>query len=182
VQPAPIRTPRLDLISMTPAFLEASLRGELEHAATLLGSALDPGWPEDPSLLEIRLTDLEVDSDFAPWSLRAISLRDEQRMIGHAGFHARPGSEHLAEIAPDAVEFGYRIYPAERRRGYAREACQGLMSWALTQPGVRRFVLSIAPDNRPSIALARQLGFERTGSSHVDPLDGPEDIFLLEGS
>ena len=41
---------------------------------------------------------------------------------------------------------------------------------------VHRFVVSISPDNLPSLGLAAKLGFRKIGS-HIDELDGPEDIF-----
>jgi hypothetical protein len=41
---------------------------------------------------------------------------------------------------------------------------------------VTRFVVSIGPTNVASIALAQQLGFRRIGS-HIDEVDGPEQIF-----
>ena len=49
------------------------------------------------------------------------------------------------------------------------------MKWACEAHGVRRFVLSIRPDNIPSQALAAQLGFVRIGS-HIDEVDGLEEI------
>ena len=50
------------------------------------------------------------------------------------------------------------------------------MRWAREEHGVRRFVVSISPDNLPSLGLAAKLGFQTIGS-HLDEIDGPEDIF-----
>jgi RimJ/RimL family protein N-acetyltransferase len=110
-------------------------------------------------------------------------LHDEPRMIGHAGFHARPGEATLDELAPGGVELGYVVFERDRCRGYAREACVALMEWAHGAHGVTRFVVSISPDNVASLELARGLGFTRIGS-HIDEEDGPEDIFerRIEGS
>jgi RimJ/RimL family protein N-acetyltransferase len=68
--------------------------------------------------------------------------------------------------------------PPFRRRGFAREAVVALMRWAHRTHGVDTFVASIAPDNVPSLALARSLGFEQIGS-HMDEVDGLELILAL---
>jgi RimJ/RimL family protein N-acetyltransferase len=123
-----------------------------------------------------RLAQLLADPSMQPWLLRAIGLRHTGTMVGHIGFHARPGADYLRELAPGGVEFGYTIFAPFRRRGYAREACRALMDWARREHGVTRFVVSIGPTNVASIALAQQLGFRRIGS-HIDEVDGPEQIF-----
>lgn len=97
-------------------------------------------------------------------------------MVGHIGFHSRPGEKYLDELTPGGVEFGYTVFEKWRRRGYASEASESLMDWAHRLHGVTRFVVSISPTNLPSLGLARRLEFERIGS-HVDDEDGPEDIF-----
>ena len=173
-----IQSARLDMIPMTPEFLQASLDGDLAAAASIIGLTIPADWLEESDLMRIRLADLRADPGLQPWLLRAIGLRSERLMIGHIGFHTRPGAAYLADLAPDGVEFGYTIFPRFRRQGYAREAAQALMDWAAREQGVTRFVVSISPQNLPSLGLAQQLGFQRIGS-HVDEEDGPEDIFEL---
>jgi RimJ/RimL family protein N-acetyltransferase len=97
-------------------------------------------------------------------------------MVGHIGFHTQPGADYLRELAPGGIEYGYTVFSAFRRQGYAREACEALMQWAYQAHQVTRFVVSIRPDNIPSRRLADQLGFKRIGS-HVDEEDGLEDIY-----
>ena len=41
---------------------------------------------------------------------------------------------------------------------------------------MRRFLLSISPENAPSLALAEKLGFRKIGSK-IDEEDGPEEIW-----
>jgi RimJ/RimL family protein N-acetyltransferase len=53
---------------------------------------------------------------------------------------------------------------------------RGFSAWANAQ-GVEGLVLSIAPGNHASLALALKLGAEKIGSQ-IDEKDGPEDIFL----
>ena len=170
-----IRSERLDLVPLTPAFLRASINGDLALAQRLLGLLMPPDWPERGDLLSRRLKQIEADPSYQPWSLRAMVLRAANVLVGHIGFHTAPGAEYLQPYSPGAVEFGFTVFPPFRRRGYAREASLALMQWAQQSHGIRRFVLSIRPDNSASQALAAGLGFARIGS-HIDDVDGLEDI------
>ena len=179
---ASILSERLELIPMTPAFLRASLERKLDVAQEELGLALPAGWPGDRvKVLARRLKELEENPSLQPWLLRGIGLRGTGTMVGSIGFHTAPGAEYLQAFSPEAVEFGFTIDPEFRRRGYAREASAALMRWAHERHGVMNFVLSIRPDNLPSQALAAQLGFAKIGS-HVDEVDGPEDVLELRVS
>lgn len=174
--PVLITTERLDLIPMTPAFLAACLARDWDAAEQALPLSIPADWYDEQDLMALRLAQMREDPSLQPWLLRAIGLREAQVMIGHLGFHTAPDPDYLREIAPGAVEFGYTIFPPYRRQGYAYEAAQALMQWARTTHGITRFVLSIAPDNEPSLRLAAKLGFERIGE-HVDAEDGLEYIF-----
>jgi RimJ/RimL family protein N-acetyltransferase len=48
-----------------------------------------------------------------------------------------------------------------------------LIRWAFETHQQRSFVLSIAPDNVASLAMARSIGFREAGS-HIDKEDGLE--------
>ena len=173
---ATIHAERLDLVSMTSAFLRASLDGRLREAEKELPFSLPSDWPgEHASLLSLRLKQLEEDPALQPWLVRAMVARDTRTMVGHIGFHTAPAPDYLQLISPGAVEFGFTVWPAFRRRGYARESSVALMQWARQTHGVSTFIMSIRPDNLPSQALAAQLGFRRIGS-HIDEIDGEEDI------
>jgi RimJ/RimL family protein N-acetyltransferase len=174
-----IQTERLDLVVMTPAFLRASLDGNACKAEELLSASLPVEWPgEYVNTLSRRLRQLEADRSLQPWLLRAMILRGSGGAVGHIGFHGAPGLDDLRQFAPDAVEFGYTVYPAYRRQGYACEAAVALMRWATESYGVQTFVLSIRPDNIASQALAAKLGFRRIGS-HIDEVDGVEDVLVF---
>jgi len=174
-----IETDRLLLIPMTPAFLGASLASDTAAAESELGFRVPPAWLEEQWLMRLRLDELHENPAAQPWLLRAICLPHERAMVGHIGFHGPPGSPHLQSIAPGGVEIGYTVFPAFRRRGYAGEACAGLIAWAAAEHGIHRFVLSISSHNVPSMAIARRLGFRKVGS-HIDEIDGPEDVWLRE--
>ena len=173
-----IQSSRLDLVSLSPDFLRASLAGNLPEAEQLLDASLPAGWPDCSDLLKLRLKQMEDDPNYQPWSLRAMVLRSERLMVGHFGFHTQPDAEYLKPYSPGAVEFGFEVFPPFRRRGYAREASLAMMNWAEQAHGIRKFVVSIRPDNIASQALAAQLGFVRIGS-HIDEVDGLEEILEL---
>ncbi|MFD0895805.1 GNAT family N-acetyltransferase [Luteolibacter ambystomatis] len=175
---AVISTERLDLIPMGPDFLRASLSGDPAAASVAIGATLPPDWPSIPEILAMRLEQLEAVPALEPWLLRAMVLRETRTMVGHIGFHTAPGPEYLEPWSPGAVEFGFSVLEEHRRRGYAREAAQGMMRWAVDEHGVRAFVLTISPGNHPSQALASGLGFHRIGE-HVDEVDGIEEILEL---
>lgn len=174
-----ISTERLDLIPLSPAFLEVSLSGNSTGAEQLLGLSIPPGWFQEQVWMKLRLEQLQAQPLLQPWLLRAMGLRQQQVMVGHLGFHTQPDPDYLREFAPGGVEFGYTVYAPFRRQGYAREACAALMKWAYEQQQVQRFVVTIQPDNIPSIRLAETFGFRWIGS-HIDEVDGLEDIYLLE--
>ena len=82
-------------------------------------------------------------------------------------------------VRVSGVELGYTVFEPDRRRGYASEACRGMMDWAARNHGVTRFVVSIGLGNVASLAMAKRLGFLRVGSC-TDLVDGPEDVFVRE--
>jgi ribosomal-protein-alanine N-acetyltransferase len=184
-----IQSDRLDLISLTPDFLRASLDNNLSRAEGEVQLSLppgwpvctEPGWPDCRYLLRLRLQQLEDEPAIQPWLLRAMVLRSNRSMVGYIGFHTTPGAEYLQPYSPKAVEFGFTVFPTYRRQGYAREASCALMRWAHQSHGVTRFVMSIRPDNLASQSLAASLGFARIGS-HIDEVDGVEDILEYDVS
>jgi RimJ/RimL family protein N-acetyltransferase len=173
----PIRTNRLALVPLSPAFLDALLGGRRAEAEAALGLELPADWPDrhDLGFLELRRNQARADPARKEWLPRAIAL--ERRMIGHIGFHGPPGVNGPQK--PDALEVGYTVFEPYRRRGYATEAVVGILEWARAEHGVRHFVASVGPWNDPSLALVRRLGFHQTGTQWDDE-DGEELVFELE--
>ena len=152
--------------------------GDNSKARQILDVNFPDEWP-DRKILALRLRQLEADPELQPWLLRAITLRQTSTIVGYIGFHTRPDPHYLQRWLRGAVEFGFVILPAFRRQGFAEEAARALMYWANAAHAVNRFVLTIGPDNQASQALAAKLGFKRIGS-HVDEVDGPEDVLAIE--
>lgn len=173
-----VTTRRLELLALPPIFLRATLAQDQRAAEAWLGGPVTPEWFLDKAFLTRRLAQLDADPTLQPWLLRIILLRPERQIVGHIGFHDRPDAEYLRELSPGGVELGYEILPEFRRQGFAEEAARALMDWAHSAEGVKRFVVSISPENQPSLKMAAKLGFQKIGS-HIDEEDGPEDIFEL---
>ena len=174
-----ISSPRLELIALSPYFLNASIRGDLETASHSIGLDIPTEWLEAKWLMEMRLEKMRENPVLEAWLLRAVGLRETKSMIGFIGFHTLPGADYLNSYAPGSVEFGYTIFPNYRGKGYAGEAAKALMDWATREHGVTRFVVSISPVNGPSLRIAKKFGFRKVGS-FTDPEDGVEDVFLRE--
>ncbi len=138
------------------------------------------GWPDehDAGFLRLRADQMRRTPKWQPWLVRALVVRAESRMIGHAGFHGPPGVNGPAK--PDAVELGYTVFPEFRGHGYATEAARALLDWAREAHDIRHFVASVAPGNEPSLAIVRKLGFVQTGEQW-DKEDGLELVFELDG-
>jgi RimJ/RimL family protein N-acetyltransferase len=167
-----IVTPRLELVSMSYAFMQSSLDGRVAEAAALLGASLPCDWPRGAEhVLSLRIAQLAEDPASQPWLLRAIVLRERPIMIGRTNFHAPPD-------ASGAVENGYSIEPEHRRRGCAQEAVEAMFAWALREHPITRFIASVSPTNEPSLGLTRKLGFRPIGTQW-DEIDGEELVFEL---
>jgi RimJ/RimL family protein N-acetyltransferase len=176
-----IRAERVDLVAMSAPFIEALLAERRREAGSLIGIAVPDDWPDehDTGFLRLRAEQMQKDPARTEWLVRAVVLREPGRpMIGHAGFHGPPGINGPRN--PNAVEVGYTVFEAFRGHGYATEAARALIEWARAERGIGHFIASIAPDNIPSLALVRRLGFVQTGTQW-DEEDGEELVFELEG-
>jgi len=161
---------------MTPEFLEAVLEGDRERASEALDIQLPDDFPGEGVMrfFALRLSQMRRDERFRQWCPHAVVL--DGQMIGHAGYHGPPGVN--ANQSPDAVEIGYTIEEPWRGHGYATAAATELLRRA-EERGVRHYVASATPDNEPSLAIIRKLGFRQTGEA-IDEEDGLELVFELE--
>ena len=172
-----IATERLDLVLLTPV-LGDLVDGRRDVAGATIGAAIPEWWPDehDVRFLRFRRDQAAREASAGEWLVRAVVLRETREMIDHAGFHGPPGVNALKEGG--AVELGYSIFREHRGRGYATETVRGLIRWA-SERGVRMFVASIGPENEPSLAIVRKLGFLHVGE-HWDDEDGRKLEFRLD--
>jgi ribosomal-protein-alanine N-acetyltransferase len=175
-----IRSRRLELVSLSPRFIEALLAGRRDEAEADAGITLPEGWPDehDAGFLQLRADQMRRDPEARQWLVRAITLPRPGRrpMIGHIGFHGKPVNGPKRK---GALEVGYTVFGPFRGRGYATEAVETILAWARREHGITHFVASVGPGNAPSLAVIRKLGFEQTGTQW-DEKDGEELVFELD--
>jgi len=167
--PDVIAGPRLDLVLVTVDQLLA--RAASEGPVALGYDDPDDVLHPERSPLLFRVRQVSDDPSVNPWLLRLAVDRATGTIVGLVNFHDRPDAEGRLEI-------GYRVLPAYRRRGYAREMATTMWSYAATHPGVRTLVASVAPDNAPSRAIVEGAGFVHVGEQD-DPEDGLERVYEL---
>ena len=170
-----IESPRLELVLLSPEFLAALLDDRREEAQALVTFVLPESWPEeDEAHFRMRLKQRQDDPATAALLVRAMMLRGSRLPVCRIGFHGPPGVN--SQDDPVALEIGYDVDPACRRKGYASEAAAALVSWGLARPGISRVLASISPTNAASLGLARKLGFVEVGTAWDDE-DGEELVF-----
>jgi RimJ/RimL family protein N-acetyltransferase len=151
-----LETERLSLLAVTAELVEAL--ADREAAERSIRASIPEGWPDNELAGLLRSYGLLIAEDagrlgYGPWVLVA---RDEGSVVGSAGF--------MGTLPHDrAIELGYGVHPSYRNRGYATEASQALIGWALSQPSVERVLAKCDPGNPPSIRVLEKAGMTRRG-------------------
>lgn len=175
-----IRSQRLELVLLKRDAMAALAEGRREEAQSLTGVTFPSDWPDEHDARFLRFRDAQIarDPEHAPFLVRAITRPDQDRrvMVGHIGFHGKPGVNAAKKAG--ALELGYTVFEEYRRRGYAEEAIRAMMNWAGERQGIHTFIASVSPENEPSLALVRKMGFVEIGR-HWDEEDGEELEFEL---
>jgi [ribosomal protein S5]-alanine N-acetyltransferase len=159
-----LTTDRLDLEPLTADAFDALIARDRARLETLtIARWPDPLMP--PPLMDDALTFMRdqarataADGGFGAW---LIVVRTTREAVGALGLTAHPD-------AAGAVLFGYSVYPACERRGYATEAARAVATWALDQPGVSTVRATIPPWNTPSLRVAAKLGMRQVGTAQDD--------------
>src|SRR5262245_30934408 len=160
-----IETPRLALLPFPPEAIRALLAGDRDQAEEIIGLELPAEFPHAGELsgfLTIQLSRMEQAPDRRDWMAR-LMVTKKRELVGRCGFHGPPDTIGRAEI-------GYTVFSAFRGRGYARETARALVDWAFRQ-GEREVFATVSPDNAPSLALVRALGFIQVATQE-DEVDG----------
>ena len=91
---------------------------------------------------------------FGMWT---IARREDDQAIGHGGLF-----DFLRDCEPSIAqkpEMGWIVAPEAQGKGFAREACDAMLSWFDQNFGKQDIWALISPGNEPSMKLARRLGF-----------------------
>lgn len=95
------------------------------------------------------------------WSPRAYSMwaveeTKSRRVIGMINYHHR-------DLRNRRVDVGWLMLPGFQGKGLMTEAALALIRYLIDDLGVRKIEALIHPDNKPSRALAKRLGFRLEG-------------------
>ena len=169
----------LELVSMSPGFLQAVLDGHGKEDQEFEGVRLSGDWDiEHGAAINFRITQLRSMPELQQWLVHAIVRRSDRQMVGIVGFHGAPGLHSLGAEVPDALEIGYNVFNPFRRQGYATCAAAALIQWAHSERGVNYFVAAINHENVASQKVAAKVGFRFFRD--FDPNDPDrEDIYVM---
>lgn len=78
--------------------------------------------------------------------------KSTNQVIGDGGYKGNPNQN-------GEVEIGYEIIESQRRKGYATEAINALIDWAITKPEVKCITAKCHENNTPSQNLLQKLQF-----------------------
>lgn len=162
--PAEIRTARLRLIPVDAESLAALINGEpepteLRHTVRFPRPFAPPPLTDDafPFILER----LNAEPDGGWWSVWMFSRTDTRDVVGAGGFAGPPDEQ-------GALQIGYSVYESQQGQGFATEAVQALLNWALARDQVRAVRATIPPWNGPSVRVAAKVGMRQVGVGRND--------------
>ena len=121
-----------------------------------------------------RLPRVRQYPQWAKYLLRMAVLKDEQIVIGSAGFHTAPDSDGMIEI-------GFSVDKPFQGKGYGQEILHGMWGWVAGDPLVKTLRYTVSPNNTISQHIIKKFGFTHNGQQ-IDEEDGPEDIYELSAS
>lgn len=124
-----------------------------------------------PDPIKHRLPKVRQNPQWAKYLLRMAVLKDEQIVIGSAGFHTAPGSDGMIEI-------GFSVDKPFQGKGYGQEILHGMWGWVVGDPLVKTLRYTVSPNNTISKHIIKKFGFTHKGQQ-IDKEDGPEDIYEL---
>ena len=149
--------------------LARALIGDRKHASELAAGLLHRDFPDADLAAKLpafaqRLDDAAnpalgatAPPDTGGWGLWLFVYKPERLVVGAASFSGAP-------TADGAVELGYQVVPAHRRRGLTVEGCAALIDWGFTDTRTQRIVADCAADNAASVRTLERLGFQLSGA------------------
>jgi RimJ/RimL family protein N-acetyltransferase len=167
-----IVTPRLRLVPITLDAIEAVLDHDKPRAEAVVGARFPDAWPNDDLValgFPYSRQALRADPDTRLWGDSLVLIREEPRVIGSVVFHGLPSSG-IAEVA-------YSIEESSRCQGFAAEAVEACVGWALDQPGITAVQATTFPWHIASLGVIRRVGMVPIGTRDHDTLG---DLLVFE--
>lgn len=159
-QEEPIETPRLLLLTVTVAALDADRTGQ--NLGELLGVIVPGAWPPpywDQKAIEYLYRRIQYTPDYLGWC-RYVTLKQPSALpllIGGCGCTEPPETR-------EEVEIGYSILKEFRGHGYVTEALNALVPWIFTYSPVHSVCAQTYPHLAASIGVLRRCGFIMDGT------------------
>jgi len=125
----------------------------------------------NPNPIKYRAPRIATNPELAKYLLRVAVLKNEQVIIGSAGFHDGPDVDGMIEI-------GFGVDKKYQNTGYGTEILLGMWSWVVQDPQVKTLRYTVSPVNFISQHIIKKLDFEFMGQQ-FDLEDGVEDIYEL---
>ena len=151
-KPPTLETERLRLRAFRP--------GDAKALHTLYGDADNLRyWGTDPSpSLDSTRRMLRWHISYHPryYVLWAVEEKATRRVVGMINYHRR-------ELRERRVDVGWLALPDLQGKGYMTEAGRVLLRYLFDELKVHKVEALIRADNKPSVALAKRLGFRREG-------------------
>jgi RimJ/RimL family protein N-acetyltransferase len=122
-------------------------------------NTFNPAGP-DPNL---QASEDRLVSWLASWAedgigYHAVVDRESDQVVGFTGVR-HVNAQDWAEPAEPLLNLYYRYAPEAWGKGYATVAARRVLEWARTHRSQRPVVVITRPVNKPSLAVARALGF-----------------------
>jgi len=164
-----LRTARLELVPMTLAMVEAVMRGGREDAEALVHAHMPARWPNRELVERAFTASLEAiraDPAVRLWGDRVLIVRppgEDARVVGSVVFHGDPRGDGVAEIA-------YGVEEASQGQGYATEAVDACLAWALAHEHVRAVQAATFAWHRASVRVIEKVGMVHVGNRDHETL------------
>ncbi|BAC72113.1 MULTISPECIES: GNAT family N-acetyltransferase [Streptomyces] len=132
-------------------------------------------WVGDGSVRDLELTAQDIERWEEEWDEEGLGLFAVELLASGelAGFTGLSWSEFLPDALPD-VQIGWRLGRQFWGQGYASEAAQATLEFALQDRGLERVVAAVRPGDEASENVLRKLGMpaerEITHPEHGFPL------------
>ena len=153
----------LTLVVADLATLDAAIAGPEALSRALGGCEVADGWEAFPEAVPAARAALAADPASARWGTRLFVLEEGRTLVGWGGFKGAP--------VDGAVELGYAVAPAFRRRGIAAGAVRDMLQDAFSDHDVRAVIAHTLPEPGPSTGVLEATGFVHDGQV-TDKRDG----------
>lgn len=159
--PLQIATSRLKLIPCPLEVAQAAITDN-SQVETLLRIRIPDDWyaTEVQDFLPKYAQMLTNDPSQLGWGVWLMIHTADSTLIGDLGFGGKPDEQ-------GTVEMGYEVFPAYQKQGYAFEAVQALVNWAITQPNLKRIIAHSPQDHTASIRILEKLGLQQLGTVNL---------------